>query len=563
MRRLLIIVLLLCFSCGLFVGVKAASAAENIQSFVTVAGNGSCQVTLTVSLHLDQPVDKLKFPLPESAEYITLNGKRVRGRVENGARQIDLSSIAGKTAGNFTFTLAYSLTDLVMEKNGQMELQLPLLSGFAYPVQALTFSVTMPGEMTEKPSFVSGYYQTAIENDLSVTTDGNTITGQTLTELKDHETLSMQLLTAPEMFPGIRKFSPALQMFYIVIALLVLLAVAYWVIFLRNFPRFPKPRSTPPDGFGAGELGSVLFLQGGNLNMLVLAWAELGYLQIQRRGKNVMLYRRMDMGNERSNYEQHWFKLLFAGRTAVTATTRRYADLCGKVASAKPNLNSLIHPKSGNITIFRVLGAGIGGALGAVIASQMSQSAVLAWFLMILFGVLAALSGWYIQSWITYLLSPEKRRLWSVAILCGIWLLIAQLTGVLSTGILFIFSQLLVGVFAAFGGRRTEAGKQAQNEVLALRRYLTTVPPEQLRLICQNNPDYFHQMSVYAIALGVHKQFAKRFGKLPITPCPYLEGGPQNITYAYQWADIMGRVLTGMSTHQYELGEILRRYLKQ
>ncbi len=557
MRRFLVFVLLLCLVCGLFIGAKAASAAENIQSFVTVTGDGSCQVTMTVSLHLDQPVDKLKFPLPENAEYITLNGKRVRGRVENGARQIDLSGIVGKTAGNFTFTLAYSLTDLVSGKADQLELQLPLLSGFAYPVQALTFSVTLPGEITEKPAFVSGYHQAGIEHQMSVTTGGNIVSGQVLTELKDHETLLLKLPTTKEMFPGVHKFDPDFQRFYLIIAVFILLAAAYWLIFLRNFPHFPKSRSTPPDGFSAGELGSVLFLQGGNLNMMVLAWAELGYLQIHQKYGKVILYHRMEMGNERSTYEQHWFKLLFAGRSSVTATTRRYADLCSKVARAKPNLNSLIHPKSGNVALFRGLGAAVAGVFGAMIASQMSQSAVAAWFLMILFGALACLSGWYMQQWLVLLFSPGKRRLWSVLVLCAAWLLVARFTGNLAAGVLLILGQGAFGLFAAFGGRRTEAGKQAQNEVLGLRRYLTTVPPEQLRLICQNNPEYFHQMSVYAMALGVHRSFANRFGKLPIAPCPYLEGVPGNISYAYQWCDITERMLKGMYVKQTGIADIL------
>ena len=527
--------------------------------------DGSCQVTLTVVLHLDSPVENLKFPLPENAEYITLNGKRVRGRVENGLRQIDLSGIAGKTAGNFTFTIAYSLSDLVTAgKSGQMELQLPILSGFAYPVTALTFSVTLPGEITERPTFTSGYHQAGIENNLSVTTSGNTVIGQTLTELKDHETLSLQLTTTKAMFPNVRKFSPEMQTFYTIIALLALLAMAYWIIFLRNFPRFPKARSTPPDGFGAGEIGSILFLQGGNLNMMVLSWAEAGYLQIQRKADGrVILYHRMDMGNERNAFEQYWFRQLFAGRGSVTATTRRYADLCRKVASAKPNLGSLIHPRSGNVALFRALGAAIGGVLGGMIGSQISENAIWAWILMIILGALACVSAWFIQPWVIHLFSSEKRRLWPVPVLCVIWLLIARLVGIPSAGVLFLLSQLIIGLFAAFGGRRTSAGKQAQNDVLALRRYLTTVPPEQLRLISQNNPDYFHQMSVYAIALGVHKRFANRFGKLPIAPCPYLDGAPKNISYAYQWCEIMGRVLSGMSTRQQDIDDILRKYLRQ
>jgi uncharacterized protein (TIGR00730 family) len=59
----------------------------------------------------------------------------------------------------------------------QLELQLPILAGFAYPVQALEFTVTMPGPISVKPAFSSGYHQANIEKDLYCTVSGATITG--------------------------------------------------------------------------------------------------------------------------------------------------------------------------------------------------------------------------------------------------------------------------------------------------------------------------------------------------------------------------------------------------
>ena len=68
--------------------------------------------------------------------------------------------------------------------------------------------------------------------------------------------------------------------------------------------------------------------------------------------------------------------------------------------------------------------------------------------------------------------------------------------------------------------------------------------------ICQNNPEYFHQMAPYALALGVEKRFAKRFGGIPIGPCPYITSGGESTMHAAQWAVLMRRVLNAMNARQ-------------
>lgn len=550
MRKFLVFVLLLGILCSLSVGASAATTAKNVSAYATVSHDGTCQVTLTANLHLDQAVEDLRFPLPEKASNITVNGARARSRLEKGLRQVNLSGVVGKAAGDFTLTFTYNLPNLISRNEAdQLELHLPLLAGFAYPVQALEFSVTLPGTVTAKPAFSSGYHQANIEKDIYCTTSGATITGTAQTELKDHETLSMSLLVTEEMFPQPRIITPDFQTVNTLILVFAGLALLYWVLFLRNLPAWPARRPTAPEGYNAGQLCSLLHLQGGDMNMMVFSWAQLGYLQIHLQpGGKVQLTRQMDMGNERSAYEQRCFQLLFGRWNTVDASSLRYAQIYQNVQKIKPNVASLVHPKSGNLLVFRSLAGGAGLFGGVAIAIALSSGAVLQWLLVILLGALALHCSFYIQSWAVNLLVPYRRKLQIALALCGGWLLLGAAAGVFSLALGMVFLQLFAGLLAALGGRRTPSGRQLMGEVIGLRRYLRSLSQEQLRQTAQSDPDYFHRMMPYAMALGVQKTFAKRFGNLSIGQCPYISTGADSTMRATGWCGLMLRVYRAMNT---------------
>lgn len=552
MRRILVIITLLCLVCMLALSANAATVAKSVTSYATVSADGTCQITLTAVLHLDRPVEALRFPLPETAGNVTVNGTRVRSSVENGLRLVDLSGIVGTAAGDFTLVFTYTLPNLVnTNKAGLLELQLPLLSGFAYPVQALEFTVTLPGAIHAKPAFSSGYHQANIEKDLFCTVSGVTVNGYSLVELKDHETLVMQLPVSQEMFPQKGIVAPDFKIVNVLALIFALLALLYWLLWLRNLPARPVAQPVPPDSYNAGELGSILCLRGGDLRMMIFSWAQLGYLLIRReRSGRVMLYRQMDMGNERSAFEQRCFKLLFGRRNTVDTGSPRFAECYWSVRKLKPNLSSLVHPKSGNLYVFRVLAALAGMFSGVAVGIRLSEGTALQWVWAILLGAIALLSSYYMQNWAMQLLSPEKDRIWFVVALCGAWLLFGYLVGQITTGLLVVLGQMFAGLLTAFGGRRTPAGKHAVEETMGLRQYLKTVPEEQLRQITQQNPDYFHQMMPYALALGVDDRFARQFGKLPIGPCPYISTDTDSAMRAFQWRDAMRRILRSMNVQR-------------
>ena len=549
MRKCVALFSLICILLMLTVSA-GATAAKSVSAHATVSHDGTCQMTLTATIHLDQVTEDLRFPLPEKSANVTVNGARARSHIENGLRQVNLNSVIGKAVGDFTLNFTYTLPNLIVTNEaGLLELRLPILSGFAYPVQALEFSVTLPGAVTAKPAFSSGYHQANIEKDIYCTTTGATITGMAQVELKDHETLSMSLLVSEEMFPQKRITPPNFKTVSTLTTVFYLLAFVYWAVFLRNLPSFPRRRAQAPEGYTAGELSGLLHLRGGDLNMMVFTWAQLGYLHIHLapNGK-VTLQRQMDMGNERSAFEQRCFKQVFGKRDTVDASTLRYGAVYQYVAKLTPNVASMVLPKSGNLLVFRGLAALAGMFSGISVAIGLSSGAALQWFLVILLGALALFSSWYIQLWACHLFSADRKPVWLALGLCGLWLGLSAIAGQFPMGVGMAIWQLLMGFLAALGGRRTLAGRQAMGETIGLRRYLKNVSADQLHQISRNNPDYFHQMMPYAMALGVDKRFAKRFGKLPIGQCPYISTGVDNTMRASQWQALMRRTLSGMNT---------------
>lgn len=537
MRRIATAVLAVFLLVCLILPVSAATGASSAGYHTTVSVDGSCQVTLTLTLHLEQAVSELTFPLPRKAGNVTLNGSWVRTKTTTNARIVDLSHQFGNLTGDFTVTLQYTLSNVVTKQaDGAMQLELPILAGFSYPIEALSFSITLPGEISEVPTFSSGYHGINIEKDLSYSVSGATISGASTASLKDLETLTLYLPVDQALFPQAQRLSLNFDFPFVAISVCVLLALVYWLVFLRT-PMARRVRwSSPPAGYSAGQLSSVLTLQGPDLTMLIFSWAQLGYLRIQTDGQSrVLLHKRMDMGNERNNLEQRCFRELFAKQDVVDCSGARYLRLCQRLSGLSGGIAHLLHPYSGNPRIFRCLAALIGLFVGGSMGAILSSEAALQW-LVVAVSSLAGVAGSYcIQAWAVQLRGRGHDKLLRCGLCCAGWLLAGILTDQLLWSILLIAAELLAGLMAFYGGRRTEEGCQLIGQLLGLRHYLRTVPKDTLRQLCEQSPEYFFDLIPYAMALGVDRSFARRFGTRQLPACPYLVTKNNSDRDAGQW----------------------------
>lgn len=554
MRRFLII--LMC--CMLLTTVVlCADQATSIQSAATVDSDGSCQVTMIVTIHLEEGNEDLTFPLPAEAKSIRVNNAWTGTSRKSSAVEVDISKFTGNNAGDFTLTFTYALPAVVRTEGelGQV-LTLPLLCGFEYPVEKLDFSVTLPGAFDTTPTFSSGYYQESIESTITYSKNSTktTVSGTVNQRLQDHETLTMRLLVPEELFTqaviSVFRVGP----YWTVAGILTALVVVYWLLTLRAMPLRRIRCAVPPEGVTAGELGSRLVHGGADLTMMVLTWAQLGYLMITMDDSGrVFLHKRMDMGNERSAFENHYFRNLFRKRPTVDGTSYRYAQLCRKAATEVPNARGDFQSSSGNPKLFRWLCIAVGMVAGGALGGALAGSFVLRILLTILFAVLGAVASWVIHEGCKCFHLRSRQPLYIAAGCIVSWLIMSLIAGQWRIMLLGVVVQILGGLASAYGGRRSELGRQTASEILGFRHYLKTVSKEELQRILKVNPDYYYEMAPYALALGVDVAFAKRFERLHQPNCNYLITGIETNRTATEWCPLLREAVEVLNARQKRL----------
>lgn len=277
-----------------------------------------------------------------------------------------------------------------------------------------------------------------------------------------------------------------------------------------------------------------------DLTMMVFSWAQMGYLTIRmdRRGR-VQLQKRMEMGSERSEFENQAFQRLFSGRQTVDGMGLHYARLCRKLANKSPLLRQIYASRSGNPQIVRILAVAAGACSGVVLSGSVytagAKTVLLAMALAVLCG---ALSHW-IQTGGRCIPLGNKLPLWLGAVCGGIWLLVGIWCGNVVLAAAMVVYETLTGLAAAVGGRRSETGRQYLAQIRGLRAHLTRGSIFDMQQCLEKNPDYFFDLMPYALALGVEKKFARRFGKVKLSECAYLEAPEsRNLTPA-RWAVVL------------------------
>ncbi len=535
MRRLGILAILLCLF--LWIPAAAEGSVSQIQVSATVGTNESCYVTVTVTLPAGQTLSR--FPVPNGAYNVSLGGNRVSTHATAQAQYVDVSR------SGLAFTITYSLADVIHTGSaGTPELQLPLLSGYELP-SSLEFTVILPGNVTAKPAFSSGYHHANIEKDLSVTYSGTTVEGSSIGELKDHETLTMTLSVDQALFPNAPVTFLGSNADEIAIVICAVLAFLYWLFFMGSIPPRRQPTAAAPEGLTAGQLGSVLTLSPADLSQMAFTWAALGYLRIQSGKNSVILHKTMDMGNERSAYEQRMFQKLFGKKTSVDTAGLHYAHLCR--IKAAPHLQVFVKARSGNPKIFRALAAACCLFGGISFGITLSQGGALQGFWIFVIAILGLLCGYLMQEPLRELFLRKSHKTVTGLLAAAFWLFLGFSSGQLITAAVVLVLQWLFGFMAFYGGKRTQTGIRSFSEILGLRQYFKTVSKEDLRRIQESDPEYFHNLVPYALALGVGHSFAWRFGKEPIVGCPYITTGKEREYTAWEWVDIMNKLLSSMN----------------
>ena len=386
---------------------------------------------------------------------------------------------------------------------------------------------------------------------MELSVSGATITAEFPNGLKDNEILTMTLPVSDAMFPQPVAKQWSMDSLDLSMLLCGGLALIYWFMTLRALPPAKTYYPTPPSRFTPGEAGCHLTGATVDFPLMVLSWAQMGYVLVHLDDNGrVILHKRMDMGNERSDFEVRHFRNLFGRHRVVDSSGYHYADVCRKAGSYAPGIRLNYLPSSGNVSIFRVICALVGLLSGVALATALAKDTSLQTVLMIVLGLCGFYTAWKIQEIGKCIHLRVKAPLWKGLLWGGIWLLLSFLAGEWNVAAFAIPFQILVGFAGFYGGHRSTVGKQTMVELLGLRRYLRTADKAQLRRNQRHNPDYFYHNALWALALGVDCSFAERFEKTRLPQCSYLSTGMDGHLTASEWNQLLRETVAALEPRQ-------------
>lgn len=544
---------------------QAESAASRVDIQVSVNNDGDATVNMGINLRMEEPRSTLYFPLPLGAKNVSLNNFNASVTRNGNVLDVDLSRITRDYVGEAPIQISYTLPEVVKvapktdektnettkeetgKKTPDLLLTLPLLNGFELPIENFSFTITLPqGNLTSDPEFYSTYRQGSLASDLNAKVSGSQIIATSTKTLHDHDGVVVTMIVPKDMFKSvstyIREGNPEL------IPMLICFGVAlvYWLIFLASLPVKGVRSVTPPEGITAGEMGCRLTTAGGDLTAMVFSWAQLGYILIEMQGSRVLLRRRMDMGNERSQFENKVFSLLFGEKTLVDATGNAYAKLCRKVSNMHPNERILYKGSVGAIKIFRCM-ACISQVFCAIcVAMNMTEIFALQIILSILLSIIALPTAWLMQGGAYRIFLRGKLPLYYALASFLLWVILGFSCKQVFIPLGCSLGQIFIGYLAAYGGRRSKLGRHEAEMVLGFRKYAKRMPRYDISRLLENDPDYFFNYAPYALALGVMKPFAFAFGRRKMDPCPYLVSTATGKRTAEEWGQILTIVANRM-----------------
>lgn len=525
MRRIALLFLCVLLACAPALAAETDSASASGGGVVTsytmnavLGADGTAQVNSIVTLRITESTPTLVIPLGANASNCVVNGVRLSVRKQNGMPCVTLRSDAG-LIGDLQVNLSYQLNKCVSPEG---ILELPILAGgYVYPIENLSFEITLPGEGEVKPTFSSGYLGEDADNYLDLTIESTVIRGTFLKPMRDHDSMTMRMETPETMFTRQAGAGTTLRVVSIAVAVLAALMILYWAVTLSWRPVRVGYQSYPPLGETAGETGALLTGDHLRFSLMVVTWAQMGYLTIQK-GRDVVLYRRMDMGNERSELEIRAFNRLFRKRRSVSATGGEFRRLREQVDSQRPRVGGQFAASSGNPVILRVLGVLLGLFAGIGIGDGGLPVMAARFLPVALFALASAWGSWKLQAGVHAALRRDKSGVAKgAAVLLG-YITVGALCGQVALALVCVLIQLLAGLATLFGGRRTEDGRRTVQGELGMIRFFCREYKERHQTAQHQNPSYYYDLAPYALALGVDKAFARRFERMELPPCSWL-----------------------------------------
>ncbi len=463
----------------------------------------------------------------------------------------DANRFAG-TAERYSINYVYDIGDDGLRDMDELYFNL-IGTDWDCPIDNITFAITMPFAFDEsKLNFTYGKKGSTESSRVNYAVNGTTITGRLTGPLQPNEALTVALPLPQGYYTDVKSDSSSLlaRFGWLLPLLLIVAGIAVWIALGKKRQIFPTVEFYPPQGTTSADVG---FLIDGRVDpfdvtSLIVYWADKGYLSITeqrvKRGfftkKTFLLTKLNEMGDEAKPYEQKMFNDLFTNYgngtevnteqleqrfyittdlvkkmvkssfedspdTSIFAssskTCRRILWLLAVLAPV-PVLMIIFQRSTGRPAGIEVIGSVLLFTIIIVVTYGMFANLLVSWQGLPKRGLLGTL----------------LRSTLPAIIFSFFTILIADTSGLLAF-MTFSLAAAFILIWLSFRcDRRTQLGDWYLERLIGLKEFLKVTELDRIKLLVDENPQYFYNVLPYAMVLGVTDKWIRNFDGIAIAP---------------------------------------------
>ena len=417
-------------------------------------------------------------------------------------------------------------------------------------IENVTFNINMPKDFSpDRLYFTHGKKGSTKHDGVDWSIEGNTIQGRMNVSLRPNDSLTISLPLPEGYFSQAQRINNQEMPYGWLVSIASLVTgLALWLLMGWKKRIFPSVEFYPPQGLTSADAG---FLIDGRVNSfditsLIIYWAGKGYLSIREEDekkffgskKSFILRRLKDLSPTSQDYEREMFDGLFSmgdgNEVSRDQLENRFYSLGERIkkqirASFEASDETRIFSKTNVQCRIFLLFIGVISTLPYSYLVMKESGNIGGWsnFFKAIIMSLAIMLVIYFLVYTLMALKGMKKRdilkqlffmIFISSVICGIFIYSLSLTGNLLRGLFSIGGTLVLGILANLCLRRTETGSWYLEKLLGFREFIKAAELDRIKILADENPDYFYHVLPYAMVLGLTDKWARKFDSIMKEP---------------------------------------------
>ena len=453
--------------------------------------------------------------------------------------------------GPVEYRIAY---DFLLEDDGNREYDewyVNLLSAaWDTDVKHFSFSVTFPHAVDPERVYLTyGPYGSSASIKPEISADGRTIYAE-FENLGPYNAVTLRCEFDEGYFstkPLKANFGNIFNSVAAILALFVIAYIFYSYFTLGRDKEIIAPVVfNPPEGFSSLDVGYIIdntITFEKDILSMIFYFADKGYLRIEEKDNDDFLFTKLkDIEEDRPSYERKLFSMIFSNSDSVDVEAlakRNFAQnsvykIRSEIERYYEKNRPLFEPKSiRRSSLLRALGL-IAVILFSVLASINNIGELTLFILfpsLFAFAFLTLLGHRYFAN---SAVSSKALKVFQIIlsvfalIFTGMFIFAALATSTRS----YVFALILTIINAALifsasffsyaVNKRSEWADEMLSKIIGYKEFLETVELDKLKLLIEDDPEYYYHNLSYAIALNLEENYSSKFKSLSMsTPSWY------------------------------------------